>query len=76
MSRASPGMIASARRQQEYSRGYSRGTSGGSYGGMSFEERSEADFSESASSAQYYGQNQGRSFMSASSQGGSFDEYH
>lgn len=65
-----------SRRQQQYNRGYSRGTSGGDTGGeQSYDERSEADFSETASSAQYYANNQGRSFMSPSSQGESFDEY-
>ncbi|CAM9622585.1 unnamed protein product [Ectocarpus sp. 6 AP-2014] len=65
--------------QQQYNRGYSRATSGGSYatgGGHSFDERSEGDYSETASSAQYYGGGQGgQSFMSSSSRGESFEEY-
>lgn len=65
---------------RQYSRGYSRGTSGASYvtgGGRSFDE-GQSEFSETASSAQYYAQGQGtggRSFMSSSSRGESFDEY-
>ncbi|CAN0297283.1 unnamed protein product, partial [Hapterophycus canaliculatus] len=65
---------------RQYSRGYSRGTSGASYvtgSARSFDERSDGDFSETASSA-YYAQGQGtggRSFMSNSSRGESFDEY-
>ncbi|CAM9458851.1 unnamed protein product [Ectocarpus fasciculatus] len=68
-----------SRQQQQYNRGYSRATSGASYvtgGGRSFDERSEGDYSETASSAQYYGGGQGgQSFMSSSSRGESFDEY-
>ncbi|CAB1113375.1 unnamed protein product [Ectocarpus sp. CCAP 1310/34] len=64
--------------QQQLNRGYSRATSGGSYatgGGRSFDERSEGDYSETASSSQYYGGGHGgQSFMSSSSRGES-DEY-
>eukprot|EP00903_Cladosiphon_okamuranus_P014757 g13674.t1 len=64
---------------RQISRGYSRGTSGASYvtgGGRSFDE-GQSEFSDAASS-QYYAQGQGtggRSFMSSSSRGESFDEY-
>lgn len=64
---------------RQYARGYSRGTSGGSYvtgGGRSFDE-GQSEFSDAASSA-FYAQGQGtggRSFMSSSSRGDSYDEY-
>lgn len=80
MSRASPAHhVAAGTRQRQYSRGYSRGTSGASYttGGHSFETPSEAEYSEAASSAQYYAPHpQGnQSFMSVGSMGDSFDDY-
>lgn len=74
-------LIGPCRIQQQYSRPFIRGNSGSyvSEDRRSFDERSEdrsdADFSETNSSAQYYQHNQRPSFMSASSQGDSFDEY-
>lgn len=75
-----PFFVLASLENRQYNRGYSRGTSGGSYvtgGGRSFDE-GQSEFSDAASSAQYYAQGQGTggsSFMSSSSRGESFDEY-